>query len=167
MDRLKQWILHEAGIAMLELALVAGLAVSFAYWTWVAASPRVAAATAFAAQVEPQSRGPLVKRHLFGVALEDAAIQTKGAAAGAGLSLLGVFARGNPDAGRAILAPQGARPIMVAAGEAIADGLVLLEVHPDHVIVLRNGAPERVDLERVTARAAAPLPASRLPGRRK
>lgn len=164
MDRLKQWILHEAGIAMLEVALVAGLAVSFAYWTWVAVSPRVAAATAFPAQAEPQSRGPIVKRHLFGVALEDAATQTKGAATG--LSLLGVFARGNPGAGRAIVAPQGAKPAIVAAGEAIADGLVLLEVHPDHVIVLRNGVPERVDLERVTTRAVAPLSASRLPGRK-
>jgi hypothetical protein len=30
-------------------------------------------------------------------------------------------------------------------------------VHPDHVIILRNGVPERVDLERRVSRPA-PLP---------
>lgn len=166
MDSLKQWIPHEAGIAMLEVALVAALAVSLAHWTWVAVSPRVAAATAFPARSKLQSQGPLVKRHLFGVSSGGAATQAKGAALGAGLALLGVFASGNPDAGRAIVGRQGARPAIVATGEAIADGLDLLEVHPDHVVVLRSGVPERIDLERVTTRAAAPLPARRLPGRR-
>lgn len=162
MDSLKHWILHEAGIATLEIALVALFAVSLAHWTWVAVSPRVAAATALAARAEPQGQGPLVKRHLFGVALEGAPTQASDVAPGAGLSLLGVFARGDPGAGRAILAREGARAAMVAAGEAIADGLVLREVHPDHVIVVRNGVPERVDLQRGVARTQV-RPATRQP----
>jgi hypothetical protein len=39
----------------------------------------------------------------------------------------------------------------------MADGIALREVHPDHVIILRNGVPERVDLERRVSRPA-PLP---------
>ena len=41
---------------------------------------------------------------------------------------------------------QGSRPALVAAGEPIADGVELQEVHADHVIVLRQGMPERIEL---------------------
>jgi type II secretory pathway component PulC len=70
--------------------------------------------------------------------------------------VLGVFSGKKPGEGRVIIARQGSRPVTVAAGESIADGLTLHEVHPDHVIVLRNGVPERVDLERRVSRAATP-----------
>ena len=62
-------------------------------------------------------------------------------------------------AGRAILGMQGSRPVLVAAGEPIADGVQLHEVHADHVIVLRQGMPERLELERRASRASPP-PAS-------
>jgi type II secretory pathway component PulC len=50
--------------------------------------------------------------------------------------------------------------VTVATGESISDGLSLQEVHPDHVIVLRNGVPERLDLERRVTRAASIGPAA-------
>jgi Type II secretion system protein C len=162
MHSLKHWILHAAGIALLEIALVAALAVSLAQWTWVVLSPHAAAATTVAEQPDAQPRASLAARQLFGVALEGA---QPAASTGGGLALLGVFSGRRPGAGRAIFSRQGSRPVSVAAGESIADGLVLREVHPDHVIILRDGAPERIDLERRTARAAPP-PVARLPAGR-
>jgi type II secretory pathway component PulC len=85
--------------------------------------------------------------------------------AGPALVLLGILSE--PDTrGRAILSGAGSRPATIAAGEQIADGIVLQEVHPDHVIILRQGVRERIDLERSSQRAApSPAPA-RVPGRR-
>lgn len=162
MQSLKHWNLHEAGIALLEIALVAALAVSLARWTWVALTPRASAATAVAEQPGAPPRVPLAARHLFGVALQAA---QPAASTASGLALLGVFSDRRPDAGRAIFSRQGSRPLSVAAGESIADGLVLREVHPDHVILLREGVPERVDLERRTAQVTPP-PVARLPAGR-
>jgi len=159
---LKHWNLHEAGIALLEIALVAALAFSLAHWTWAALTPRAVAATALAEQIDAQPRAPVLERHLFGVTLGDA---QSAASSGGGLALLGVFSGREPGAGRAILARQGSRPVSVVAGESIAEGLVLREVHPDHVIIQRDGVPERIDLERRTARAA-PAPVARLPVRK-
>ena len=161
-DRLKHFSLREAGVSSLEIALVAALAISLAHWTWVAATPRALAASALAEQQEAQPPGPVARRHLFGAALEGA---QPVADAGGGLALLGVFSGRRPDAGRAILARLGSRPVIVVAGESIGEGLVLSEVHPDHVIIVRAGVPERVDLERRTVQAAPQPPAARPPVR--
>jgi general secretion pathway protein C len=152
--------LREAAVFLLEMALVAALAISLAHWTWVAVTPRAAAASALAEQQAAQPPGPVAKRHLFGAALEGA---QPVADAGGGLALLGVFSERRPDAGRAILARQGSRPAIVAAGESISEGLVLREVHPDHVIILRAGVPERLDLERRAVQAAPQPPAAARP----
>jgi type II secretory pathway component PulC len=164
MVSLKLWNSQDAGIALLEFALVVLLAASLAYWTSVAYTPRAIAVSDWPARSSAEQRGTAVKRHLFGSAPESVAQAT--AAASAGLRLLGVFSGAAPGKGRAIVAAQGARPQAVLAGEKIADGLVLQDVYPDHVIVLRNGVAERVDLERVPAPlTAAPL-ARPLPARR-
>lgn len=152
MNRLTHWILHEAWIVVLELALVAALAVSLAYWTWVAISPPTIAAPSSAAAPAADRPEQLANRNLFGVASTGPAAAPR--SAGAGLTVLGIFSGKRPGEGRAILARQGSRPVTVATGESIADGLELQEVHPDHVVVLRNGVPERVELERRVTRAA-------------
>jgi general secretion pathway protein C len=158
---LRHWILHEAGIALLEIALIAALAVSLARWTWVALTPGAAAATAAPEQLQARPSTPVAQRHLFGVAITAAAP----VADAGGLTLLGVFSDRRPGAGRAILARQGGKPVSLVVGESIAEGLVLREVYPDHVIVLRDGAPHRVELER-RASAGAPAPVARLPVRK-
>lgn len=160
MDRLIRWMRHAAWADLLELVLVAMFAVGLAHWTWLAATPRVAGAPTALADVADAPRGALVARHLFGAA------RAEGAAAGSasvatGFTLLGVFSGREPGAGRAILGRQGSRPVSVAVGEEIAEGVELQEVHPDHVIILRGGVLERVELERLTPRAAPqPAPAS-------
>lgn len=51
-----------------------------------------------------------------------------------------------------MLALDGAKPVLVAVGDEVAAGIVVREVHPDYVLVTRDGAPERVNLERQGAR---------------
>ena len=155
MNRLTQWILHEAWIVTLELALVAAIAISLAYWTWAAISPASVAAPVLSTGSTSDHPEQLANRDVFGVA--SAGVTAGPRSAGAGLALLGVFSGKRPGEGRAILARQGSRPAIISAGESMADGIVLREVHPDHVIILRNGVPERVDLERRISRPG-PLP---------
>jgi general secretion pathway protein C len=103
-----------------------------------------------------------VKRHLFGSAHEGAAPGAPVASA-ARLTLKGVVSHAAPAAGGAILAAEGGKPQMVISGEDIAAGAVLREVHPDHVIILRNGVLERIDLERAAPRASQPPAPERPP----
>jgi len=166
-----RWIWHDAWIDLLELLLVAALGIGLAYWTWLVLAPRAVAAPgslADAAAVQPAAQAG---RELFGTSRPT---QRAVAPASGGMVLLGVLSE--PDShGRAILAGQGSRPVSVAVGEEVSDGIVLREVHPDYIIISRQGTPERIELERGGARAApaatsrvpAPPPAtSRVPARR-
>jgi hypothetical protein len=149
-----QWIKHEAGIDLLELALVAALGVGLAHVTWLAMAPRMAGAPNVVAQSVQAQPAALAARHFFRAAGGTATAQRVVTATG--LVLLGVLSSPEPGAGRAILGMQGSRPALVAVGEQIADGIELHEVHADHVIVLRQGVPERVELQRGASRATPP-----------
>jgi Type II secretion system protein C len=158
-----RWLRHEAWIDLLELALVAALGVGLAHWTWLAIAPHAVSSPGVRAGAPTMPAGAQAEREFFGPA--QGAPVTARASVGPTLVLLGVLSE--PDTrGRAILSGSGSRPATVAAGEQIADGIVLQEVYPDHVIILRQGVPERIDLERGSQRAApSPAPA-RVPGRR-
>jgi hypothetical protein len=148
-----RWIRHEAWIDLLELGLVVTLAIGLAHWTWIATSPRAVAAPGALADALESRPGALPAGTLFGAAGSNQ--DTSGRAAVAtGLTLIGVFSGSTPTTGRAILAVQGGRPANVLAGEPVSEGILLQEVHPDHVIVLRQGVPERIELERRKAQAA-------------
>jgi len=152
-----RWMKHEAWTDLLELVLVGALGVVLAHVTWLALAPRTAAApSAVGESAQPQA-GAAAARQVFGAA--GSVSSAKPVVTASGLVLLGVFSRPEPGAGRAILRVQGSRPALVAAGEPIADGVELQEVHADHVIVLRQGMPERIELERGGSRASRP-PAS-------
>lgn len=156
------WMKYEAGIDLLELVLVAALGVGLAHWTWLAMAPRTAGApSAIAQSAQPQPGA--AARQVFGA--PGAAPTTKRAVTATGLVLLGVLSAREPGAGRAIIAMQGSRPALVAAGEPIADGVELQEVHADHVIVLRQGVAERIDLER-RSRSSPPPAALPAPARK-
>jgi len=149
-----RWLRHDAWSDLLELALVAALGVGLAHWTWLVAAPR--AVSSPGARVDsPAPTGPRAEGEFFGPS--QGAPAPARASVGPGLVLLGVLSE--PDTrGRAILSGTGARPVTIAAGEQIAEGIVLQEVHPDHVVILRQGARERIELER-TSQRAAPSPA--------
>lgn len=152
---------NEAWIDLLELGLVAALGVGLAHVTWLTLAPRMAGAPGAVGQSAQPLPGAAAARHMFGVPRSDSAAKPGGTATG--LVLLGVFSSPEPGAGRAILGMQGSRPALVAAGEPIAEGVELHEVHADHVIVLRQGMPERIDLERGRSRASLPPAPSRVP----
>lgn len=154
------WMKNEAWIDLLELVLVAALGVGLAQVTWLAMAPRTAAAPGAVAQSAQPPPGAAAARHVFGAPRSDSTAKRVDTATG--LVLLGVFSSPEPGGGRAILGMQGSRPAQVAVGETIADGVELHEVHADHVIVLRRGTPERIELQRGSSRAAPQAP-SRAP----
>jgi hypothetical protein len=156
-----RWMKYDAWIDLLELVLVATLGVGLAHVTWLTIAPRTAGAPGAVAQSAQPPPGALAARHMFGAPRSDSTAKRVDTATG--LVLLGVFSSAEPSAGRAILGLQGSRPVLVAAGEPIADGVELLEVHADHVIVLRQGMPERIELERRASRASPPPAAVRAP----
>jgi general secretion pathway protein C len=160
-----RWIQHAAWIDLLELGLVVALAVGLAHWTWMATSPRVVAAPGTLADAGESQPGAPLAGTLFGAAGSGEA-KTGSATLATGFTLLGVFSGPTPTAGRAILAVQGSRPAIVAAGEPVAEGILLQEVHPDHVVVLRQGVPERIELERRKAQAAPQPQPKPAPARR-
>ena len=159
-----RWIKHEAWIDVLELVLVSALGVGLAHVTWLALTPRTAgipSAVGDSAQTQPSAAAA---RQVFGA--PSGTFTAKPGVTTTGLVLLGVFSSPAPGAGRAIVRVQGSRPALVAAGEPIADGVQLHEVHADHVIVLRQGTPERIELERGAARASPPPDPLRTPARK-
>lgn len=133
---------------LLELLLIVALGISLAHWTWIAFTPRAIGAPALAGQLEAQRGAPAIKRNLFGAAQEAKASPVVDAAPSSRIRLLGVMARDNKGGGRAIFALETGKPTTVEAGSQIAPGLVLREVHPDHVLVARSGALERMRLDR-------------------
>jgi general secretion pathway protein C len=128
------------------VALVLLLAWQLAYWTW-----------RFAAPVTNDSRGAAVDRAVdLDIAARLFGGQRTGSSAGSaalpGLKLKGVVAPTPGTVAAAIFARPGARDLAVFLDGEVQSGVKLAEVHPDHVIVTRAGARERIDLE--TARSA-------------
>lgn len=101
---------------------------------------------------------------LFG----DAAAGAAGSGADApptslGLVLVGVFAREDPEGGRAIIGESAAAARLYAVGATLPGGARLLEVQVDRVILGVGGARETLLMPRATlpgAAAIAPSPAS-------
>lgn len=154
MVRLDSWFRQDGMATILEFVLVALLGIALAYWTWVAFSPRPVAVSAFHG-AEGDARAPVapVKRDLFGAAQDGSASAIADAPPSSSIKVLGVIARTGRGKGRAILALDSGKVKEVEAGWQISPGLVLKEVHPDHVIVARNGVPERIRLNRRAAPA--------------
>lgn len=122
--------------ALLDAALVAALAVTMAWWTWALAAPAAVAASSYAAPAAIDAAAAARMRALFGTA-------AAAPAAAGPLRLVGVA---SPS--QAVFALQGEKPRAARPGEAIVPGTILREVHRDHVVVERNGAMERLGLER-------------------
>ncbi len=152
--RLGTWLRQGGWISLLEIALIAALGISLAHWTWVFLTPRAIAASAVAAQLEAQRAAPSLKRNLFGVAQEGKTTPVADASPASGIRLLGILSRGAKGGGRAIFTLENGKPKTVESGSQIATGLVLKEVHADHVLIARNGSIERMKLDRRTAKGS-------------
>jgi general secretion pathway protein C len=120
-------------INALTLAALALLASVLAYWTWAWLAP------APEARMPTKSETPRIESAyaLFGSAPSGAASST-----GVALKLLGVAAASGNKPGHALLRLDEKQTLLVRAGEAIGPGLLLVEVHPDHVEIDRDGTRE-------------------------
>ena len=135
---------------LILVVLVLLLAWQLAYWFWrfAAPTPRASATT----------DAPAVDRaavaRLFGAA--PPAGSTATASASSGLRLKGVIAPTPGIAASAIFSTGAARDVSVYIDNEVQPGVRLVEVHPDHVILSRAGARERIDLEAPRSMARGP-----------
>lgn len=146
--RLKNWLGGRALLFLLDLVLIAALAVSLAYWTWVFAAPRALASPLIRVQVDRGARDAPALRRLFGAPGPATASRP---ASSANLRLVGIVAPDRGAKGRAIFALEGGKPRTARPGDAVVPGLVLREIFPNHVVVEREGSAERMTLERKAA----------------
>lgn len=151
-ERLGNWFRAGRWADLLEFALLAALAVALAQWTWIALTPPAVAESAPFGAGDPGYAGALVKRNLFGAGTPGLLPQREAAPASS-FRLLGVVTPGSAGKGRAIFALEGGVRRVANVGELLTAGVVLKEVHPDHAVVMREGAVERIDLDRRAAAA--------------
>ena len=147
-DRLRTWARRGAWSVFLELVLIVALGISLAHWTWVALAPHAVAVSALANPIGAERAVPAIRRHLFGAAQAGKGSPVADASSSSKIRLLGVLSRGAAGSGRAIFALEAGRPKTVEAGSQIVQGYVLKEVHSDHVLIARDGAIERLKLDR-------------------
>ena len=147
-ERLKNWFRRGAWSVLLELALIVALGASLAHWTWAALAPRAVAGSALANQSGAERAVAPIRRNLFGAAAAGKGSPVADAPPSSRIRLLGVLSRGTAGSGRAIFALETGKPKTVEAGSQIVPGYVLKEVHSDHVLVTRDGAVERLKLDR-------------------
>ena len=139
--RPKNWLKGEAWFFVLELALAVALAATLAHWTWALFAPKAVGASLHAVAASGGGDGA-IERNLFGPPRE---ALTESASK---LRLVGVASPASPQAGRAVFVLDNGKSRAAQAGESIAPGTVLREVYPDHVLLERGGAMERLTLER-------------------
>src|SRR5262245_41560639 len=122
-----------AVVSLVTLGALALAATVLAYWTWVWAAPRP----------EPRMQGPAealasvnAAAGLFGTAQRESGTA---APTGIAVKLLGVVAATRGRRGYAVMQLEGREILAVAEGKDVAPGIRVAEVHPDYVILSRNG----------------------------
>jgi len=128
------------------LVVVVALAFQVAWWGWHFLGPQPAAAMAEVAPLIDRS----LARTLLGEVGGNAAPAESTSANTSGIRLKGVFAVDGKTLSAAIV-NSGGRDASVRVGEAIADGIKLVEVAPSHIVISRNGAREKIELDRMSA----------------
>jgi type II secretion system protein C len=126
------------------LLMVGLLATQFAWWGWHFLGPQPSIAIA--------SAEPAIDRTLARVLLgePDVASPSAPAASVSGIRLKGVFAVDGRTLSAAIV-NTGARDLSVRVGEAIAEGVTLVDVAPTQIVVSRAGVRETITLDRMSA----------------
>jgi general secretion pathway protein C len=134
-------------VVVLTLAALVLLGCVLAYWTWTwfgpRPEPRVAAVTQPRVQVAAANK-------LFGVA-PAAAVP-----AAMAVRLLGVAATAPGGRGHAIVQLDARQTVVARVNDEIGPGLRLAEIHPDHVVLERNGTRERLAWPAKNPAPAAP-----------
>ena len=142
------------------LVLVVALAFQVAWWGWHFLGPQpVAAVTELAPPIDQS-----LARALFGDTGVAAAPADSASANTSGIRLKGVFAVDGRTLSAAVV-NSGGRDASVRVGEAIADGIKLVEVAATHIVISRNGVREKIELDRMSASNTAPGTASTAAGK--
>lgn len=146
-------------MSVVTLVAVVLLGFVLAYWTWVWLAPRTVPRQEIAA--DPAS-SVATANTLFGTAMSNRAQPT-----GLAIKLQGVVAEpgGKGKKGYAVVQLDGKQTLAVHEGEDIARGVRLAEVHPDHVILERNGIRETLALPEKKSAPATPALNNPVPGK--
>lgn len=114
---------------------VALLGCVLAYWTlaWLAPSP-----IARLPSLAQEPVGAAAARNLFGTASE----RVQPPVGGSAIRLMGVVAPSGRERGYALVQIDGRPGVTVRKGAAIAPGIVLAEVHANHIVLDRAGTRE-------------------------
>ncbi|KIO49048.1 type II secretion system protein N [Nitrosospira sp. NpAV] len=139
-------------VSLATLAALATLGLVLAYWSeaWFAGRPI------------PVIQGPVeaggniaVASDLFGTVQRE---QHIAAPAGIAIKLLGVVAASAGRRGYAVMQLDSKEILAVLEGENIASGVRLAEVHPNHIILERNGLRETLAWPGKDSSTDSPLP---------
>jgi general secretion pathway protein C len=129
-------------------ALVLLLAWMLASWTWYFLAPREDGSSAVPTAAPADWN---TARRLFG----ESPSMVSANAAGS-IRLKGVYAVDGDTPSVAVVNTGGKRDLAVRLGEEVEKGVSLVSVHPDYIEISRNGASERIELEkRVAVQTAA------------
>jgi general secretion pathway protein C len=128
---------QSAALSLPSIAAFALLGLVLAYWMWAWLTPRAEPRAPASAEVGARAESAYA---LFGSAGD----RKGGAPAGAAVRLLGVVAASGTRTGYAVLRVDEKKTIAVLQGHDIEAGLRLAEVHVDHIVLERNGAPEKL-----------------------
>lgn len=125
-----------AVVSLATLAALGLLGLVLAYWTWQWFAPR---AEPRAPAMAVQAAGVSSAGGLFGDSQGSSAAVKPALGA---VRLLGVVAATTGSHGYAVMQLESREILAVREGEEAAPGIKLAEVHPDHIILLRNGVRE-------------------------
>jgi general secretion pathway protein C len=139
-------------VYLLTLAALVLLGVVLAYWTWAlfapAPEPRVQPVATFGSDVS-------AAHALFGMAHGNG---KDASPTGIAIRLNGVVAAAGKGRGYAVVQLDTKEIRAVHEGEEVEPGIRLVEVHPDHVILVRNGVRESLAWPQEKAPAASFAP---------
>jgi len=122
-----------------------------AWWTWQALMPSWKS-VALTATASGPAVPPSLGRRLFGDR-DDLSTSVEPAANNSGVRLKGVFAVDGRTLSAAVV-NLGGKDQTVRLNQEILAGIKLVEVHPEFIVISRNGLRERVELERFAASVA-------------
>ncbi len=144
-----RWLANEKGVRILwKVTGALLLGVLLARWSWILFAPHATATASISGQVVSVEAA-----RLFGVAVVAApAASAIEVAALPNVQLAGLFAANAGKTSFAVLIVDG-KQLGVALGDEVSNGLKLVEVHADHVILERAGVQHRVNLDTETAAA--------------
>jgi len=141
-----------AVVSVLTFVALALLGVVMAHWTWAWLGPRPEPRVQAAAQAGGRVEAAI---GLFG----DAGGDRNGAPpTGIAVRLLGVVAAARGHRGYAVVQLEASDILAAIEGEDVAPGIRLAEVHPNHVILVRNGVRESLAWPQKNAPAGPAAP---------